>query len=72
MIRDYIKDKGISAVITTHDLACTFADKFWWRTDRSFGGLEVLNAENIKAVYSVDVEVVKNNGNIVIPMVRWL
>ncbi len=61
----------MSAIIAMHDLnlASLYADRILMiKNGRIFasGGIEVLNKENIKAIYGVDVEVVRMNGKVFI------
>lgn len=62
LVKKIVKEKKMAAVVTMHDLnlALRFADKFVFMKDSEIfatGGLEVMNSENIKNVYSVSVKV---------------
>lgn len=62
LVKKIVKEKKMAAVVTMHDLnlALRFADKFVFMKDSEIfatGGLEVMNSENIKNVYSVAVKV---------------
>ena len=71
IIREMAADRGVAAIVTMHDLnlALRFADKFILMrggTIWDMGGREIITAENIKAVYSVDGTVAEVNGRPVI------
>lgn len=71
IIREMAADRGVAAVVTMHglNLALRFADKFILMrggTIWDMGGREIITAENIKSVYSVDVTVAEVNGRPVI------
>ncbi|HIH69348.1 ABC transporter ATP-binding protein [Methermicoccus shengliensis] len=71
ILRKAVKETGVSAIITTHELnlAANFADRIVLIKDGGVfasGGIEVLSRENIKAVYGIDVEVVKMNKKVAI------
>ncbi len=71
LLREVVKKEEISAIITTHDLniASSYADKVIMMKDGKIyasGGVEVLNERNIRAVYGIDVDVVRVNGRVVI------
>ncbi len=74
-LRRVISRKGISAVITMHDLNTTaaYADRVVMMEKGRIvacGGVEVLSAENIMKVYGVEVSIVKFNGKrIVVPSI---
>lgn len=62
LVKKIVKERKMAAVVTMHDLnlALRFADKFVFMKDSEIfatGGLEVMNSENIKNVYSVSVKV---------------
>lgn len=62
LVKKIVKEKKMAAVVTMHDLnlALRFADKFVFMKNSEIfatGGLEVMNSENIKNVYSVSVKV---------------
>lgn len=62
LVKKIVKEKQMAAVVTMHDLnlALRFADKFVFMKDSEIfatGGLEVMNSENIRNVYSVSVKV---------------
>jgi len=67
LVKKIVREKGISAVISTHDLniATSFADKvILMKNGRilACGGVEIISEKNIKEVYGVDVKVVKIDG----------
>lgn len=71
LIRKIAKESNISVISTMHDLnlASLYADRILMiKNGKIFasGGIEVLSRENIKAVYGIDVEVVRMNGKVVI------
>lgn len=71
LIKKIVREKNISAVVTIHDLnlALRFADKFLFLKNGDIyaaGGIEVVNSENIEAVYSVPVRIEKFRDNYVI------
>lgn len=71
ILRRAVKEKGISAVVTTHELnlAAIFADRIvMLKNGRIFasGGKEVLTQENIREVYGIDVEIIEGNGKKVV------
>lgn len=74
IIKKVIKENNISAIVTIHDLnlALRFADKFiLLKNGKVFasGKKEIINPENIKVVYSVNVNVERfNNFPVVIPV----
>lgn len=74
IIKKVVKSKGISAVVTIHDLnlALRFADKFILLKDGKIfaaGGMEIMTSENIECVYSVPVEVKQfRNTTVVVPI----
>lgn len=74
LIRKIVKEQKISAIITMHDLniASRYADKLIMLKDGkivSYGGVEILNPENIEIVYGIKVSVINHNGRplIVLP-----
>jgi len=71
IIKKVVKSKGISAVVTMHDLnlALRFADKFILLKDGKVfaaGGMEIMTSENIEYVYSVHVKVEQLRNTIVV------
>lgn len=67
LISNIVKEQKISAIITMHDLniASTYADKLIMLKDGkivSYGGVEILNPENIETVYGIKVSVINHNG----------
>ncbi len=74
LVRKIVKEKNMAAVVTMHDLnlALRFADKFLLMKDSeifAIGGMEVMNPQNIKSVYSVSVKVrTCDNLPVVIPV----
>jgi iron complex transport system ATP-binding protein len=73
LIRQISRERGIAAVVAMHDLnlALRFADRFILLKDKTIyaaGGAEVMNPENIEAVYAVPVTIAVHNGSrVVIP-----
>jgi len=74
MILEVVRGHNVSAVMTMHDIntALRFSDRFLMLKDNRIfaaGGPDVINPENIKQVYDVDVEVeYLKNGPVVIPV----
>lgn len=74
IIRDITISQGISAVIIIHDLnlALRYCDRFLLLRDNkiyAYGGAEVMNAENISAVYDIPVTLETLAGTkLVIPL----
>jgi iron complex transport system ATP-binding protein len=74
LIRQISRERGIAAVVAMHDLnlALRFADRFILLKDKTIyatGGSEVMNPENIQAVYAVPVTIVAHKGSrAVIPL----
>jgi iron complex transport system ATP-binding protein len=71
LIKSIVKEGNVSAVVTMHDLnlALRFADKFIMMKDKKIyaaGGSEILTAQNIKAVYGVDVMIETYKGKLVV------
>ncbi|RLI83528.1 ABC transporter ATP-binding protein [Archaeoglobales archaeon] len=71
ILKSFVRKRNMSAIIAMHDLnlASLYADRILMiKNGRIFasGGIEVLNKENIKAIYGVDVEVVRMNGKVFI------
>jgi iron complex transport system ATP-binding protein len=71
LIKSIVKEGNVSAVVTMHDLnlALRFADKFIMMKDKKIyaaGGSEILTAQNIKAVYGVDVVIETYKGKLVV------
>lgn len=71
LIRKIARESNISVISTMHDLnlASIYADRILMiKNGKIFasGGIEILNRENIKAVYGIDVEVIRMNGKVVI------
>jgi len=71
LIRKIARESNISVISTMHDLnlASLYADRILMiKNGKIFasGGIEILNRENIKAVYGIDVEVIRMNGKVVI------
>ncbi len=67
LVRRIVRERRISAIIATHDLslATLFADKVVMMKNGeifAIGGAEVINESNIKAIYGIDVKVVRTNG----------
>lgn len=70
-IRRLVRKRGISAVITSHDLSIAgmYADRIVMVKDGGIygiGGRELLNAETIGEVYGMEVEVHEVNGKVVV------
>ncbi len=71
LLRTVADRKEISIVSTMHDLnlATMYADRVVMLKDGKIyacGGTEVLSRENIKAVYGINVEILKMNGRVII------
>jgi ABC-type cobalamin/Fe3+-siderophores transport systems, ATPase components len=73
IILSIVKEKKVSAVIVMHDLnlALRYCDRFLFIKDRSifaYGGIEVMDAETIGAVYGLSVSVETIHGvSMVVP-----
>jgi iron complex transport system ATP-binding protein len=70
-IKKVVKDSGISAVVTIHDLnlALRLANKFIFLKEGNIfaaGGKEIFNEENINAVYSVPVQIQSIKDHLVV------
>jgi iron complex transport system ATP-binding protein len=70
-IGQVVKEHRIAAVMTMHDLnlAFRFADRFLFLkkgTVFAHGQLDQLNADMVAAVYGVNVDILRHNGQIVI------
>ena len=74
IIRDVSKSQNIASIVVMHDLnlALRYSDKFIMLKEGVIfaeGGKEVINPENIKAVYGVDAYVENVKGiPVVIPI----
>ncbi len=74
IIRDYVKNKNISALVVLHDinLALRFCDKFIFLKDNTIyaqGTMDVINENIIEEVYEVKVVINKiNDIPIVVPL----
>lgn len=74
IIKDIVKEKQISAVVTMHDLnlALRFADKYLMIHEGqvfSAGGQEIMTADNIAKVYDVSVAIeYYQNIPVIIPL----
>lgn len=74
IIKKVVKEKGISAIVTIHDLnlALRFADKFILLKDGKIyaaGGMEIITPKNIEKVYSVPVIITKvENKSVIVPL----
>ncbi|MDK2781464.1 MAG: iron complex transport system ATP-binding protein [Archaeoglobi archaeon] len=71
LLRKAVKEKKISAIITTHELnlAANFADKIvMLKNGRIFaaGGVDVLSRENIREVYGIGAEIVRLEERMVV------
>lgn len=71
IIREIVRENNVSAIVTMHDLnlALRFADRFLMLKDGEVfaaGGRDILNSENIKAVYDVDVVIEMYEGQEVV------
>jgi len=61
IVKKYCTEKGIATIVSIHDinLSLRYADKFILLKDASvfaYGGAEVITAEHMRQVYSVEVE----------------
>lgn len=74
IIKNIVKEKGISAIVTIHDLnlALRFADKFIFLKNGAIfaaGGKEIITPENIEQVYSVPVKIRNfDDGTFIVPV----
>ncbi len=74
IIKKVVKEKGISAIVTIHDLnlSLRFADKFILLKDGKIyaaGGMEIITPKNIEKVYSVPVIITKiENKSVIVPL----
>lgn len=74
LLRRIVRDTGVSAVVTTHDLnlASVYADRIVILSQGRIvasGGLEVLNSENVAEAYGVNLKIVYFDGRpVVIPV----
>jgi iron complex transport system ATP-binding protein len=74
LIKDVVKEKHISAIVTMHDLnlALRFGNKFVMMKGgriHSIGGMEILTPDNILNVYDVNVKIETYYGQpVVIPV----
>ena len=74
MLSDIVKSRGITAIMAIHDL--TLAARYSLSVLLLSKGkivdcgtpADVINAQNVKAVYGIDVEIVKHNGSILIAL----
>ncbi len=71
ILRKIVRERNLSAVITTHDLnlAARYADRIVMMKSGeiyAIGGVDVLNEKNIKDVYGIDVEIVRMNGRVLV------
>ncbi|QUH29874.1 ABC transporter ATP-binding protein [Vallitalea guaymasensis] len=71
IIKDVVKNKKISALVTIHDLnlALRFADKFILLKESKIyaaGGIEIMTSHNIESVYSVPVKVENLSSRMVV------
>lgn len=71
IIKEMATSHDVAAIVTMHDLnlALRFADKFILMQEGmiwDMGGKEIITADNIKSVYSVDVTIAEINGRPVI------
>ncbi len=73
-VREIAKNEGICVIIVIHDLnlALRYCDRFLFMKDSSvfaYGGREVMNEDNIREVYGVDVVIADVNGvSTVVPL----
>lgn len=74
IICEVVKGHNVSAVMTLHDIntALRFSDRFLMLKDNrvfAAGGSEIINPENIRAVYGVSVAVESvTGGSVVVPI----
>lgn len=74
LVREIAREENISVIIVIHDLnlALRFCDRFLFVKDSevyAYGGEEVMNEENIRNVYDMDVAIVNTHGvRVVIPL----
>lgn len=67
MICDLVKAKGVSTVMTMHDinLACHFSDKLMFMKDGeiiAYGNKDIIDERLVKKVYGIDVDVIEHEG----------
>lgn len=67
MICDLVKAKGVSTVMTMHDinLASHFSDKLMFMKDGkivAYGNKDIINERLVKRVYGIDVDVIEHKG----------
>lgn len=67
LVKDYSQAKDIMVIISIHDinLSLQFSDEFIMLKDGhiyAMGDEGVINPENIKAVYGIDVEIIEHNN----------
>jgi len=67
LIRHIVKDHGIAAVMTMHDLntALRYADQYLFLKDKTIygaGKIKDISADMVSEVYGVNVEIVYHNG----------
>lgn len=77
MVRKYCAKKGIAAIVSIHDinLSLRYADKFILMDEGSvygYGGLEIITPENIKKIYSVEVELYTTANQVFIVPVKQI
>ncbi|ETI96881.1 MAG: ABC transporter related protein [Intestinibacter bartlettii DORA_8_9] len=74
IMKNAAKENNIAIIIVIHDLnlAVRYCDKFIFLKDRhilNYGDLDIINEENIKKVYDVNVQIENvNNKKIIIPL----
>ncbi|EEO7208593.1 ABC transporter ATP-binding protein, partial [Salmonella enterica subsp. enterica serovar Rubislaw] len=67
IVTEHAKKNNIGVIMIIHDinLALKYSNKFLLVKDGKvflFGGMEIINGNNIKKVFGVDVEVIHING----------
>ncbi len=74
IVQKICREQKISAVVVIHDLnlAVRYCDRFLFVKDAeiyTYGGIETVNAEAIRAVYGMEVDIIEHRGNkLVIPL----
>ena len=67
MICDLVKEKGVSTVMTMHDinLASHFSDKLMFMRNGkmiAYGNKDIIDESLVKKVYGIDVDVIEHEG----------
>lgn len=67
MVKEFSQEKGVSVIISIHDinLSLQFSNNFIMLKDgeiHALGNSDIINSENIKKVYGIDVEILEYNN----------